>query len=139
MIRFNKGWVNTLTCFSVLLAFAFTARAQQAPASWPSGPVRFVVPFPAGSAPDVLIRFVGVKLTEKWNQPVVVDNRPGGSGVIGMNAILTAPADGSVFGFVQGSAISVAPSIIKDVKYEFKRDFVPVTLPIPRTRLWPIW
>jgi tripartite-type tricarboxylate transporter receptor subunit TctC len=121
-------WTNALACFPLALALAPMAHAQPAPAKWPTGPVRFVVPFPAGSAPDVLIRFVGVKLTDMWGQSVIVDNRPGGSGVIGMNAILTAPADGSVFGFVQGSAISVAPSIIKDVKYDFKRDFVPVTL-----------
>ncbi|MDB5965356.1 MAG: extra-cytoplasmic solute receptor [Polaromonas sp.] len=104
------------------------AHAQTAPAKWPTQPVRFVVPFPAGSAPDVLIRFVGIKLTEKWGQAVIVDNKPGGSGVIGMNSILTAPADGNTFGFVQGSAISVAPSTIKGVTYDFNRDFVPVTL-----------
>lgn len=121
-------WKTALACCSMLLALAPGAHAQSAQAGWPTGPVRFIVPFPAGSAPDVLIRFAGVKLTEKWGQSVIVDNRPGGSGVVGMNAILTAPADGSVFGFVQGSAISVAPSIIKDVKYDFKRDFVPVTL-----------
>ena len=104
------------------------AQAQGAAGKWPGQPVRFVVPFPAGSAPDVLIRFVGVKLTEKWGQSVIVDNKPGGSGVIGMNTILTAPNDGSTFGFVQGSAISVAPSTIKGVTYAFNRDFVPVTL-----------
>jgi tripartite-type tricarboxylate transporter receptor subunit TctC len=59
---------------------------------------------------------------------VIVDNKPGGSGVIGMNAILAAPTDGYTFGFVQGSAISVAPSTIKGVTYDFNRDFVPVTL-----------
>lgn len=104
------------------------ARAQSAAAKWPSQPVRFVVPFPAGSAPDVLIRFVGAKLTQKWGQAVVVDNKPGGSGVIGMNTLLTGPTDGTTFGFVQGSAISVAPSTIKGVTYDFNRDFVPVTL-----------
>ena len=104
------------------------AQAQSAASKWPSQPVRFVVPFPAGSAPDVLIRFVGVKLTQKWGQPVVVDNKPGGSGVIGMNTLLTGPTDGTTFGFVQGSAISVAPSTIKGVSYDFNRDFVPVTL-----------
>jgi len=104
------------------------ARAQSAAAKWPSQPVRFVVPFPAGSAPDVLIRFVGAKLTQKWGQSVVVDNKPGGSGVIGMNTLLTGPTDGTTFGFVQGSAISVAPSTIKGVTYDFNRDFVPVTL-----------
>ena len=66
------------------LAIGLPAQAQNAPAKWPSGPVRFVVPFPAGAAPDVLIRLVGVKLSEKWGQPVVIDNKPGGSGVIGM-------------------------------------------------------
>ena len=109
-------------------ALAMPALAQAPATAWPGAPVRFVVPFPAGAAPDVLIRFISVKLAEKWGQPVVVDNKPGGSGVIGMNAILNAPADGSVFGFVQGSAISVAPSLIKGVKFDFNRDFEPVTL-----------
>ncbi len=104
------------------------AFAQTAAAKWPSQPVRFVVPFPAGAAPDVVIRFVGIKLQEKWGQAVIVDNKPGGSGVIGMNTILSAPADGAVFGFVQGSAISIAPSTIKGVQWDFQRDFVPVTL-----------
>ena len=118
---------------SIALALAVggvapTTWAQTPVPKWPTQPVRFVVPFPAGSAPDVLIRQVGVKLTEKWGQSVVVDNRPGGSGVIGMTALLNAPADGATFGFVQGSAISVAPSTIKGVTYDFQRDFVPVTL-----------
>ena len=121
---------TTLTCIALALSTLGglpTAQAQTA-ARWPSAPVRFVVPFPAGSAPDVLIRLVGIKLTEKWGQAVIIDNKPGGSGVIGMNAILTSPNDGSTFGFVQGSAISVAPSTIKGVTYDFARDFVPVTL-----------
>ena len=111
-----------------LLSAVPLAHAQGTAAKWPAQAVRFVVPFPAGSAPDVLIRHVGAKLGEKWGQGVIVDNKPGGSGVIGMNAILAAPADGYTFGFVQGSAISVAPSTIKGVTYDFNRDFVPVTL-----------
>ena len=111
-----------------LLAALPLAHAQTSPAKWPVQAVRFVVPFPAGSAPDVLIRLVGIKLTDKWGQAVIVDNKPGGSGVIGMNTILNSPVDGSTFGFVQGSAISVAPSTIKGVTYDFARDFVPVTL-----------
>lgn len=108
------------------------AVARPAPASavgaWPTQPVRFVVPFPAASAPDVLIRFVGMQLAQRWGQPVVVDNRPGGSGVIGMNHLLSSPTDGYSLGFVQGSAISVAPSLIRGVGYDFERDFLPVTL-----------
>lgn len=111
---------------ALLLSFALPAAHAQP--KWPTQPVRFVVPFPAGSAPDVLIRHVAIKLGEKWGQGVIVDNKPGGSGVIGMNNILAAPTDGYTFGFVQGSAISVAPSTIKGVTYDFNRDFVPVTL-----------
>ena len=117
------AWAVSLSLLSALPP----AHAQGA-AKWPSQAVRFVVPFPAGSAPDVLIRQVGAKLGEKWGQGVIVDNKPGGSGVIGMNAILAAPTDGYTFGFVQGSAISVAPSTIRGVSYDFNRDFVPVTL-----------
>lgn len=117
-----------LALAALLIGSVAPVQAQTPLQIWPSAPVRFIVPFPAGSAPDVLIRFVGIKLTEKWGQSVVIDNKPGGSGVIGMNTILNSPTDGSVFGFVQGSAISVAPSIIKGVNYDFNRDFVPVTL-----------
>jgi len=121
-----RRWLLAPALF--LLALTAAAQVPTAAAKWPAQPVRFVVPFPAGSAPDVLIRFVGVKLSNKWGQAVVIDNKPGGSGVIGMNTILSGPSDGSTFGFVQGSAISVAPSTIKGVSYDFDRDFVPVTL-----------
>jgi tripartite-type tricarboxylate transporter receptor subunit TctC len=117
-----------LAVSALAAALGSGAQAQTTAAKWPTSAVRFVVPFPAGAAPDVLIRFVGIKLSEKWGQPVVIDNKPGGSGVIGMNTILNAPTDGTVFGFVQGSAISLAPSLIKGVNYEFHRDFQPITL-----------
>jgi tripartite-type tricarboxylate transporter receptor subunit TctC len=114
-----------------LAAAALLALGAQAPAqaqAWPQKPVRFIVPFPAGSAPDVMVRFLGTKLADKWGQQVLVENRPGASGVIGMQAILTAPGDGYTFGFAQGSALSVAPATIKNATYEFGRDFAPVGL-----------
>lgn len=127
-LRISRRAALSLALASFFPWAAPLAQAQGTAARWPQQAVRFVVPFPAGSAPDVLIRHVGAKLGEKWGQGVIVDNKPGGSGVIGMNAILAAPADGHTFGFVQGSAISVAPSTIKGVTYDFNRDFVPVTL-----------
>jgi tripartite-type tricarboxylate transporter receptor subunit TctC len=119
---------RSILTLAISMAAAMPAAQAESAAAWPSHPVRFVVPFPAGSAPDVLIRLVSVKLGDKWGQAVVVDNKPGGSGVIGMNTILSGPTDGTTFGFVQGSAISVAPSTIRGVTYDFNRDFVPVTL-----------
>jgi tripartite-type tricarboxylate transporter receptor subunit TctC len=98
----------------------------QGNAAWPQKPVRFIIPFPPGSGTDVMARVLAQKLSEKWGQPVLVDNRPGASGVIGMQAVLASPADGYTFSFAQGSAISVAPSTIKSATYDYKRDFVPV-------------
>ena len=105
-----------------------TSLAQGNSAAWPQKPVRFIVPFPAGSGTDVMVRVLGAKLTEKWGQAVVVDNRPGASGAIGMQALLNSPTDGYTFAFAQGSAISVAPSTIKSANYEYSRDFAPVGL-----------
>ena len=112
---------------AVCAATCLAGPAMAQPAvPWPQKPVRFVVPFPAGSAPDVMVRFLGTKLSDKWAQAVLVENRPGASGVIGMQAILAAPPDGYTLGFAQGSALSVAPSTIKNANYEFSRDFMPV-------------
>jgi tripartite-type tricarboxylate transporter receptor subunit TctC len=63
----------------ILAALAASAAAQ----SWPSRTVRLVVPFPAGSTPDIIGRTLGGKLSEAWGQPVIVDNRPGAGGNIG--------------------------------------------------------
>lgn len=95
---------------------------------WPSKPVKFIIPFPAGSAPDVLLRYLGIKLTDKWGHQVVIDNKPGGSGVIGMNSGLSAPTDGYTFIFAQGSAIAIVPKTIKGVSFDYPKDFTPVAM-----------
>ena len=95
---------------------------------WPSKPVKFIIPFPAGSAPDVLLRYLGTRLTDKWGHQVVIDNKPGGSGVIGMNAGLSAPTDGYTFIFSQGWAIAIVPKTIKGVSVDYPKDFTPVAM-----------
>ena len=70
--------------------------AAESAGAYPSKPVRIVVPFVAGGGGDVLVRFIGQKLTEKWGQPVVVDNRPGGNTIIGTQAVAGAAPDGGV-------------------------------------------
>lgn len=130
IVRSTRRVVLAAAASAFFGAFATTqALAQTAAApKWPTQPVRFVVPFPAGSAPDVMVRVLGAKLQEKWGQAVVVDNRPGGSGVIGMANVMSSPTDGYTLAFAQGSALFVAPHTMKKVPYEFDRDFVPIGL-----------
>lgn len=112
---------------AAMVAIAPGARAQSATAGYPGKPVRFVVPFPAASATDVVARTVGQKLGEKWGQPVVIDNRPGAGGNLGSEVAAKAPNDGYtiLFGTV---ANAISASLYSKLSYNFTRDFAPVTL-----------
>ncbi len=121
-MRILKSLLVASAAFSILVGGAF---AQE---KWPTKPVRVVVPFPAGSAPDVLLRHLGVALGEKWGHPLVIDNKPGGSGVIGMTTLLNSPQDQHTFAFAQGSAIAIVPKTIKGVMFDYPKDFVPVAM-----------
>jgi len=90
----------------ILLTMLFTMLPTLA-MSFPDRPVHIILPVSAGSGPDVQLRKLADMLSKKWNQPVIVENRPGGSGVIATQEILKAPADGHVFGmFTLGDIIS---------------------------------
>jgi tripartite-type tricarboxylate transporter receptor subunit TctC len=111
--------------FLLAVAFAAPAHAQ----SYPSRPVRFVVPFAPGGSTDTLARTMGVKLADVLGQQVVVDNRAGGNGDIGMLIVAQAPADGHtiVLGYIANLAI--APSLQAKMPYDPLRDFAPITQP----------
>jgi len=81
-----------MRCFALVLAcvLSFAARAQE----WPAKPVRIIVPFPAGGSADLMPRILGEKLSEKWGQPVVVENRAGAAGNIGAEYVYRAEPDG---------------------------------------------
>ena len=115
------------TSAALATAAAAVPGAQAQGTRWPNKPVRIIIPFPGGSAPDVIVRHVAQVLTEKWKETVIVDNRPGGSGVIGLNNLLTSPVDDHTFAFTQGSAISIVPRTIKNIPFNVDRDFVPVS------------
>jgi len=111
---------------SLGLAGAPAAWAQTPPPAWPSRPVRFIVPFPPGSGPDVAVRLISDKLAAAWGQGVVVDNRPGASGLVGIQNLLNAPADQHTLLFAQGSAIAIVPRTVRNVTFDPRRDLVPV-------------
>ncbi|HYC48594.1 MAG TPA: tripartite tricarboxylate transporter substrate binding protein [Burkholderiales bacterium] len=110
----------------VVLSIApVAAQAQKAAASYPSRPIRIIVPFAPQGPNDILARLVGQKLTEAWGQQVVVDNRPGAGTVIGTELAARSPADGYTLLMVSTST-SVNPTLKKSLPYDTVRDFAPV-------------
>lgn len=113
---------------NLALALATVAAALPSHAQpYPSRPVRFIVPFGAGGAVDIMSRAVGQKLSEQWNQPVIVDNRPGAGGNLGAELAARAAPDG--YTLVLGDAAhAIGASLYKKLSYDFARDFAPITL-----------
>lgn len=115
---------------SALLALGALGAAgiAQAQAAYPNKSIRLVVPNPAGGLPDTVARLFAQRLGERLGQPVVVDNKPGANGVVAAQALATAPADGYTYLVTDGSMFSVNPAIYKNLSYDYKRDFLPVSL-----------
>ena len=95
--------------------------------AWPAKPVRFIVPIPAGASSDVAARVIAERLAKTWNQPVIVENRPGAGTIPGMNALAKAAPDGYSFGWVI-PAHAINPSLYANLPYDTLRDFAGVTL-----------
>jgi tripartite-type tricarboxylate transporter receptor subunit TctC len=108
---------------AALLAPVAIAQMASTTAAFPSKPVRIVVPQTPGGASDALARIVGQKLSEKWGQPVVIENRAGAGGNIGMDAVAKSPADGHtlLMSYVGSHAINV--SIYKKLPFDPEADF----------------
>ena len=104
------------------------AHAAEPPAAYPSKPVRLVVPFTPGGSTDILARAVGQKLSESWGQPVVVDNRPGAGGIIGMETVAKAAPDGYTLVMGHIGTLAANPALYKTLPYDPVKDFAPVTL-----------
>jgi len=102
------------------------AFAQQA-ATFPNKPIRIIVPYTPGGTTDILARSIGQKLTEYWGQPVVVENRPGAAGWLGMTQMAKMPADGYTLG-VTISSIIYAKSLYTKLPFDMATDFEPIAL-----------
>jgi tripartite-type tricarboxylate transporter receptor subunit TctC len=111
--------------FRVLFSFVVLAGSAQA---FPTKPVKIVAPFPPGGPIDVLARVVGERYQQKTGQSVVVENRPGGAGNIGIQAVAQAPADGHTWLFIPQGNITINATLMKDLPFNWERDFAPVTL-----------
>ncbi len=99
-----------------------------AQAAYPNRSIRFIVPYSAGGLPDTVARIYAQRLGAALGQGVVVDNKPGANGVVAAQALASAPPDGYTFLVTDGSMFSINPAIYKTLSYDFKRDFIPVSL-----------
>jgi tripartite-type tricarboxylate transporter receptor subunit TctC len=117
----------------ILCMFAFVMGAFGLPhfavaQAYPNKPVRVIVPFPAGGTADLFPRLVGPKMAERMGQQVIVDNRPGASGQVGLQQIKTATPDGYTIALGLGGPLSIAPHTYKTLPYDPLKDFAPVAL-----------
>lgn len=90
--------------------------------------IKFVVPNPAGGLPDTVARVFAQKMTEKLGQTVIVDNRPGANGMIAAQVLSNGAKDGSAFLVADGSMFSINPHLYKSLSYDYRLDFLPVSL-----------
>ena len=118
-----RGFIGALIAGLLLSAapYATQSHAQE----WPQRPVRFILPFGAGSAADTLARVIGEDLAARWGKAVVVENRPGADGLLAINAVVGAKDDHMLLVTSTGSFLA-HPYVHKKLDYDFDRDLAPI-------------
>ena len=113
-----------LAAAAALLSAVSTARAQ----AWPNKPIRYIVPFAAGGTTDLLGRMIGAKLADALGQPVVVENRPGAAGALGVELLAKSAPDGYTFGGGTISSHAINVTLYPKLPYDPIKDFTPITM-----------
>ena len=124
---------SALMLASLLSAFAASGEAARA-ADYPAGPVKIVVPYPAGGPTDFIARVVAQKLTEKLGGQFIVENLPGAGGAVGTGAVARAPADGRTIAFVVPDFV-IAPIVKANVPFDPFKSFTPLNCVVLLMRL----
>jgi len=109
---------------ALLACFALSAHGQ----TWPSQPVRIVVAYPPGGGIDVMARQIAGKLAQAWDQPVVVENKPGANTIVATDAVAKSAPDGHTFLMTSDATFSINPHLYKKMPFDTQRDFIPVTM-----------
>ena len=124
-----EAHMRSLHALTVLAAAALCCVPLQSAAQqkYPIKPIRLILPFTSGSAVDVLARVYAQHMTETFGQQVLVDNRAGANGIIGMEAIARAPADGYTLGMGNIATLAINPSLYPKLSYDPLRDYAPVS------------
>lgn len=120
----KRSLLAALAGTALLLPFTLPAHAD----GWPGKPVRVVVPAPAGSSLDIVVRTLGEHLKERWKQPLVVDDKPGAGGLLGMDAVAKGAPDGYTLGIGFNGPIAFGPFMYRKMPYDPAKDLVPIVL-----------
>jgi tripartite-type tricarboxylate transporter receptor subunit TctC len=121
IVMHPKFTLSRRAALGALGALALRANAQ----AWPARPLRMIVPYPAGGISDMVARELAERLRQQLGQPVIVENRGGASGTIGMDLLAKSPPDGYTLAFSAVSPLTLSPALTK-VPYDPERDFTPV-------------
>jgi tripartite-type tricarboxylate transporter receptor subunit TctC len=117
--------VAAIALSAPLCASAPSAYAQTSTQSWPQRPVRFILPFGAGTATDVAARLMSEKLSARWGRPIVIENRPGADGLLAINAFISANDD-HVLLYASTASFMAHPYTLEKMPYNLDRDFAPI-------------
>jgi tripartite-type tricarboxylate transporter receptor subunit TctC len=126
MMHSIRPWAGFAALAALSLGLWAPAQAQKT--DYPTKPIRVIVTFPPGGSADAMVRLLSPRLTEKLGQQVVVENRPGAGGNIGLTAVAKAPADGYLIGVGAAGALSANASLYAQMPFDAARDFKPVTM-----------
>jgi len=109
-------------------SFGLAQLAMAQTGAYPQRAVRIIAPFPPGNAADVVSRAMNDRLAQKLGQPVLIENRAGGAGIIGVEAVVRAPADGHTLLITSISPAAILPSVYKKLPYDVEKDLVPISM-----------
>jgi len=117
---------NAATVTAILaLAFAFGPGAQAQ--NYPNRPIRIVVPYPAGGGIDLIARAIGNQLTQRWGQPVIVENKPGSGTIVAAEGVARSVPDGYTLMLTTDATLTINPHLYAKLPYDPVKDFTPVT------------
>lgn len=128
MHTLRHRWTRHVAPFVIAALIAAPAAAQTAPSDWPTKPIRVVVTFPPGGSTDAVVRMLSPRLNEKLGQPVIVDNRPGAGGNVGLSMVAKSPADGYTLGLGAAGGLSANVSLYAQMPFDPVKDFKPVAM-----------
>src|SRR3954471_21854781 len=110
--------MNRLFLAVFLSLTTFAAAAQ----NWPTKPVRLIVPYPPGGLTDVLARGLSAEIAKTWGQPLIIENRPGASQMIGAEAVAKSPPDGYTLAMLDKTPLAINPYLFSKIPYDPVKD-----------------